>query len=119
MSAKIYQYSLPLPPSVNSLWRTGRARMYRSKKYLEWIDECMETFAERNVPQIDYPFAIEIALGKPSKRRMDLDNRIKAVMDLLERAGVIADDCWAWHITVYWKEDLKGCQVTIHKAAVH
>ena len=119
MSAKIYQYNLPLPPSVNSLWRTGRARMYRSKKYLGWIEECEVIFEGREVPRIAYPFAVEIALGRPSKRRMDIDNRIKAVMDVLERVGVIEDDSYCWHMVVYWKEGLEGCQVTIHKAAIH
>jgi len=118
LSAKIYQYNLPLPPSVNSLWRAGRARMYRSKKYLEWISKCEEYFANRVPPFINYPFAIEIAMGRPSKRKMDIDNRIKAVLDVLERVRVIEDDSLAWHLTVYWEENLDGCRVTINKAGI-
>ena len=71
--------------------------MYRSKKYLEWIGKCEEYFANRVPPLINYPFAIEIAMGRPSKRKMDIDNRIKAVLDVLERVRVIEDDSLAEH----------------------
>jgi hypothetical protein len=27
---------LPLPPSTNRLWRAGRGRVYRSKRYMSW-----------------------------------------------------------------------------------
>jgi len=118
MSSGIYQYSFPLPPSVNALWRTGQARMYRSKRYLAWLEECDVVFASKTVPRINYPFAIEIALGRPSKRKMDIDNRIKAVLDMLQRVGVIEDDCHAWNLNVYWQQGLDGCQVTLHKAAI-
>lgn len=119
MSAKIYSYNLPMPPSVNALWKTGNARMYRSKKYLEWIAECEGMLADRERPRIDYPFAIDIAVGRPSKRRMDIDNRVKAVMDILEREEIITDDCLCWHMTVYWDEEITGCKVMIRKAAMH
>ena len=119
MSAKIYHYSLPMPPSVNALWKTGNARMYRSAKYLAWMAECEGMLADKERPRINYPFAIDIAIGRPSKRRMDIDNRVKAVMDILEREEIITDDCLCWHMTVYWDQDITGCKVMIRKAAMH
>lgn len=118
MSKRIYSYSFPLPPSVNRLWRISGRRMYRSKQYTEWIESCRQQLENIEPPYIDYPFAIEIIVGRPSKRRMDIDNRAKAVMDLLEHADIITDDCLAHHITMFWSNDIEGCQVTITKAAV-
>lgn len=68
-------------------------------------------------PEIDYPFNIEIIVGRPSKRRMDIDNRAKAVMDVLQHCKVITDDCLANRITMMWS-DIDGCKVTISKADV-
>jgi crossover junction endodeoxyribonuclease RusA len=115
---RVYVYNLPTPPSVNSLWRISGRRMHRSKKYTEWIGEVALALELEQRPEIDYPFNIEIVVGRPSKRRMDIDNRAKAVMDVLQHCGIIADDCLANRITMMWSNDLDGCKVTISTADV-
>jgi len=117
VSNKIYVYNLPTPPSVNALWRISGRRMYRSKKYTAWIGEVALALELEQRPEIDYPFNIEILVGRPSKRRMDIDNRAKAVMDVLQHCNVITDDCLAQRITMMWA-DVEGCKVTISKADV-
>ena len=116
MANKIYSYHLPTPPSVNALWRISGRRMYRSKKYMEWIGECALELDLANRPNISYPFNIEIIVGRPSRRRMDIDNRAKAVMDVLQHCEIISDDCLANRITMMWSNDIKGCDVTIWPA---
>ncbi len=118
MSNRVYKYSFSIPPSVNRLWRISGRRMYRSKLYTEWIDQCRKELVDIDPPFIDYPFAIEIIVGRPSQRRMDIDNRSKAVMDMLQHLDIITDDCLAHHITMYWSNEIQNCQVTISKAAV-
>jgi crossover junction endodeoxyribonuclease RusA len=92
--------------------------MHRSKKYTEWIGEVALALELEQRPEIDYPFNIEIVVGRPSKRRMDIDNRAKAVMDVLQHCGIIADDCLANRVTMMWSNDLDGCKVTISTADV-
>lgn len=116
MPNKIYCYHLPTPPSVNSLWRITGRRMYRSKQYMEWINEVNLALETKMRPEIDYPFNIEIIVGRPSRRRMDIDNRAKAVMDVLQHCKVITDDCLANRVTMMWSNDLDGCKVTIWPA---
>ena len=115
MVNKVYSYHLPTPPSVNRLWRISGKRMYRSKKYTEWIAEVTLALELEQRPEIDYPFNIEIIVGRPSKRRMDIDNRAKAVMDVLQHCKVITDDCLANRVTMMWS-DIDGCDVTIWRA---
>jgi crossover junction endodeoxyribonuclease RusA len=115
---RVYVYNIPTPPSVNALWRISGRRMHRSKKYTEWIGEVALALELEQRPEIDYPFNIEIVVGRPSKRRMDIDNRAKAVMDVLQHCGIIADDCLANRITMMWSNDLDGCKVTISTADV-
>jgi Holliday junction resolvase RusA-like endonuclease len=45
--------TLPLPPSVNRLWRAGRRRVYRSRQYEAWRTEAgwtLNTSARRASP---------------------------------------------------------------------
>jgi|TARA_R110002167_G_scaffold11880_2_gene51388 crossover junction endodeoxyribonuclease RusA len=114
----IYNLKLPTPPSVNALWRITGRRMYRSKKYMDFIKDCEATVAWQNHPTIDYPFNIEIVVGRPSKRRMDIDNRGKAVMDILQHLKIIEDDCMAQQITMMWTDAFKHTEVTIWKAVL-
>ena len=93
--------------------------MYRSKKYMEWIGEAALAVELEQRPEIDYPFNVEIIVGRPSKRRMDIDNRGKAVMDFLQEAKIIVDDCLAQRITMMWSNDIEGAKVTISTADVN
>lgn len=115
MANKVYTYHLPTPPSVNRLWRISGRRMYRSKQYTEWIAQVAAALDGEPKPEIDYPFNIELIVGRPSKRRMDIDNRAKAVMDVLQHCNIITDDCLANQINMMWS-DIEGCKVTIWKA---
>lgn len=90
--------------------------MYRSKLYTEWIADVTLALETQHRPEIDYPFNIEIIVGRPSKRRMDIDNRGKAVMDVLQHCNVIVDDCLANRITMMWDNNMDGCRVTIWPA---
>ena len=112
----IFLYRIPIPPSVNALWRISGRRMYRTKKYTDWIQQCKIELAEHRKPAIDYPFNIEIIIGRPSKRRMDIDNRAKAVMDVLQHLDIITDDCLANRVTMMWSNDINDCKITIWKA---
>lgn len=85
---------------------------------MEWIGEVALALELEHRPEIDYPFNIEIVVGRPSKRRMDIDNRAKAVMDVLQHCNIITDDCLAQRIMMMWSNDLDGCKVTISSADV-
>jgi len=83
---------------------------------MQWIGEVALALELEQRPEIDYPFNIEIVVGRPSKRRMDIDNRAKAVMDVLQHCNIITDDCLAQRIMMMWSNDLDGCKVTISAA---
>ena len=93
--------------------------MYRSAVYTDWINECKEMLEDIERPAIDYPFNIEIVVGRPSKRRMDIDNRAKAVMDVLQNLDIIMDDCLANRVMMMWSNDIEWCEVTISRAEMH
>ena len=117
---KLFEYHLPIPPSVNALWRMSGRRMHKSKRYSEWIEECLLALELEPRPQIAGPFICEIEVGRPrrkdgkvSTRKADIDNRIKPVLDLCQTAGIIVDDANAWQVMVMWSNEREDCRVRI------
>lgn len=84
-----------IPESVNHIWRGTRAgKHYKTRKAREF--EFLLTHALRTGRRLDgvYDGAVRlvVVIGRKTKRRYDLDNRIKSVQDCLAPAGIIADD---------------------------
>ena len=89
-----------LPPTVNHLYRTRGRHRYKTPEgvaYQEATAAEMRTQREalpaRNCrgPYLG-PVALHIVMTSRTQRRWDLDNRIKAVQDCLQMAGIIKDD---------------------------
>ena len=91
---------LPLPPSVNSIWRTVRvrskARVTLSQQYRDWLDLAILTLRMRmaKVPATAYPVAVRVTIlrGPGWRKGRDADNMLKAISDSLVKAQRIVDD---------------------------
>jgi len=89
---------LPWPPSVNTYWRspnTGRLAgrtliSERGRDYRRAVADAIRTAGQ---PKAE-PGRLDVALTvfPPDKRRRDLDNLPKGILDALTHAGVIEDD---------------------------
>lgn len=84
---------LPYPPSVNTYWRHVGNRTLISaagRKYIRDVGDIV-------LRQKDQVFgksllSMAIILFHPDKRRRDIDNALKAILDALAKAGVYNDD---------------------------
>lgn len=119
---------LPYPPSVNKIWRSSAAlsanRVHLSPSYVKWKNEAdglLMTTPGWQRMRLSGPFTIEIDLCPPTKYpRGDLDNRIKATLDYLERVNVIVNDRLCLRLTAQWVEQDRaphGCRVKVRPAA--
>ena len=84
---------IPFPPSVNRLWgfsADGKKRylLPRQRDYREFVAFAVP---KRNTKPDDEYF-IDIEFSPPDRRKRDIDNLIKPVLDALEAAGAIHDD---------------------------
>ena len=84
---------LPYPPSVNTYWRNFRGNTVLSKSGREFKTAVSECVIAQNVHKFGTKrLEVTIWLYPRSKVVTDLDNRLKAVLDGLEDAGVYDND---------------------------
>ena len=83
---------LPWPPTVNSIWRRGQGRTYRRPSYMAWR-EAAEAALYGLAAEEPYAgrVSVECRLYAPSRRVYDVDNRAKAICDILEGTLLVND----------------------------
>lgn len=84
--------TLPFPPSVNTYWRQFRGRAILSAKarlYRKQVHVCCGVQA---IDKMDGRLTMLIELHPPDRRRRDVDNYSKGILDALCHAGVYDDD---------------------------
>lgn len=86
-----YTYRLPWPPSVNNYIKRGNNRSYMTKQGKAFRDAVHQGIDEER-PLLSSRLAVHIELTPPDKRKRDIDNHVKAVLDSLQLAAVYADD---------------------------
>jgi len=102
-------FSLPYPPSMNTYWRNFRGRTVISKNGRIFRAAVIQYVIDNNIPKFgDKKLKLTLILRPRDKRKIDIDNRIKAVLDALEHAGVFDDDFQVDHIEMIRGDNIKG-----------
>ena len=91
-----------LAPSANNLYSNAGRKRVKSKAYRKWRSDVSYVVSNPGVMQIDRPCACEILLIKPSKRKMDLVNREKGMIDVLVHDGWLLDDSLIHALMMRW-----------------
>jgi crossover junction endodeoxyribonuclease RusA len=112
---KPIQLVLPWPPSVNHYWlQRGTARFIgaKGKAFRQAVaEEC----AAQGVASLEGRLSVHVAMWPPDKRRRDIDNPMKALLDACEHAGCYADDSQIDELHIIRQEVHRGgrCVVMI------
>lgn len=92
---------LPMPPSLNNLFPTGKTgRRFRSKEYEAWIVNAPMGRGGAGA-HIHGAVRAIYRMHFLDKRRRDIANYEKAVSDLLVSRGIIEDDCMIDELHIY------------------
>ena len=99
MADPTVQLTLPWPPSVNRYWRSvpmGRGRGVRvliSREGRAFRKDAVARLARfRRRAPLSGRLDVRIELCTPTRRALDIDNRLKALLDAMQHAGVYRDD---------------------------
>lgn len=89
------RFTLPYPPSVNHLWRMVGSRMLISREGRQYRDRVLGALIEQGVSLVPMTgrLSVFIKATMPDRRKRDIDNVVKAVLDSVGKAGVYEDDC--------------------------
>ena len=112
--------TLPWPPSVNGYWRTVNGRTMISKRGRLFKKAVLKSvLAHQAKRHLAGRLEVHIALHPPDRRRRDVDNSGKSVLDALQNAGVYLDDSQVDRLVIERCEIIKGgvAIVTIHELA--
>jgi len=81
------------PPSLNCLYPSSRSGIrFKSKRYKAFIERFALYVPDRNPTLLNGDLHVEINLYFADKRRHDIDNFNKAILDTLVLYEVIGDD---------------------------
>lgn len=99
-------FKLPYPPSVNSLYAIVRGRKVLSKKgrlYKELVAREIKWTSE----PLDGNIMVDITIWPPDKRRRDIDNVAKALLDSLTYSRLYHDDSQIKKLVIEMMSEVK------------
>lgn len=111
MEEKRVVLTLPWPPSVNHY--KGRRKgggeflTLRAKEFIEVVH--VEALSK---PKLEGEISVAILAYPPDKRKRDLDNVLKVLLDALESAGVFEDDSQVARIVIE-RQANEECKATV------
>lgn len=108
-------FTVPFPPSVNALFANipGRGRI-KTRYYKQWLKEAgWEIKAQPRGRVITGDISIDIRCPH-GFRAGDIDNRVKALLDLIVSVGIIEDDRFVVDLRVRW-DHVEKCTISITK----
>lgn len=123
MAPKKIELTLPEPPSVNRIWRNGRGRNYLSQEARDFklaakVAATKAGFLKGGAFPFPAGVAIRVTLTWFRNRRAgDLDNRVKATLDCLNRV-LWSDDDQIVELHCYRKDAPKQGRVELIVEAV-
>lgn len=106
---------LPYPPTVNTYWRANGHRRYISPAGVKFTQE-VSLIVKSQKPKTfgDKKVAIRVIIHPRSRRKFDLDNTLKAILDALMKAGMYDDDSQIEYIEIARGDKVDGGKAVIH-----
>jgi Holliday junction resolvase RusA-like endonuclease len=107
------EFELPIAPSTNGLTRNvpGKGRV-KTDLYRRWLIEAGWALKEQHVPKVEGTVSLTFWAAIP-KRSRDLDNLIKATLDLLQANGIIENDALVCEIGAKWDRTIPAGRMKI------
>lgn len=101
--------ALPFPPSVNGYWRNINGRTLISVKgraYKKVVVRLVQW--NHAAKELQGRLAVLVILHPPDRRKRDIDNSMKALLDSMQAAGVYLDDSQIDRLVIERGEIKKG-----------
>jgi len=87
-----HMFTLPYPPSINHYWRRVGSRTLVSREGRRYRSRVCALLAAAGARPLEGRLCVEVTVCVPDRRRRDLDNVGKALLDALAHGGAYRDD---------------------------
>lgn len=91
-----FRIELPPPPTTNLYWRFAKNGIVyvsqQGKAYRRLVNQLVLLAPGRSLLPLEGRLAVDVQVIPSNKRRRDLDNYFKALLDSMTHAGVWQDD---------------------------
>lgn len=92
--------------------------MRKSDRYVAWLMLAAIEARQQSFKRVSGPYKLIAAFSKTSRRKQDLDNRLKSLNDLLVHIGAVGDDSDCQMIVARWVTTGQGVNVRVEPAGV-
>ncbi|MFO0916608.1 MAG: RusA family crossover junction endodeoxyribonuclease [Pirellulales bacterium] len=104
---------LKLPPSSNHVWRRVGNRTILSRRGRQFRKEVCDLLRSQGVRPMSGPLEIMVDVYPPDRRRRDLDNYFKSLLDALAHGGAYHDDSQLERIVIRRRSVVPGGKVRV------
>ena len=87
-----YALTLPLSPTINTYYGSAGNRRFIKPAGVAFRKEVAALVKQANLPEMTGRLCIVMRVFPRDKRKQDIDNRVKSLLDSLQHAGVFLDD---------------------------
>lgn len=92
MELELFLSRLPVPKSNRYIRRKG-GKVFKPPRVVNWeVRAIWELREQYKGEPINWEISVDVVLILPNKRKRDIDNMLKSLWDVLEKAGVIKND---------------------------
>ena len=109
------EYIFPYPPTSNHYWGQVGNRRFVGKAGLAFRKEVSIIALKRTQSLYNARLKVKVYLYPPDKRKRDIDNNMKSLLDAMEHAGVYENDSQIDELHIVRSEVIKGggCKVIL------
>jgi len=113
---KLFLSSLPVP-KTNKYMRRKNGKVFKHYKVVKWEKKAIKELEKQYQGEpINFPIKVEVFFFLPDKRKRDIDNMLKTLWDVLEKAGIISNDFLIYEtrtVKIFSKE-IKGTIINLY-----
>lgn len=107
------RFDLPYPPSVNHYYILVNNRKVLGKRGREYREEVERIVSQTKCKTLEGRLSVSIRAHMPDRRKRDIDNVLKCLLDSMEKAGVFLDDSQIDRLVIQRCPVIKGGLISI------